>query len=199
MLSRAQHKTLDFIRQFILRHGYAPSLAEIAAGLGLRSKGSLHKHVQALAKAGYLTVQAGQERGLRLTGQVEAQLHSLPLLGRIAAGRPIEAIQGEDTLNLVEFLLGPERFALRVQGDSMIEAGILDGDTVVIERRDTARNGDIVVALIDGEEATLKRLRHKGRDQIELLPANARLLPMVYPAERVRIQGVLVGQLRTYP
>lgn len=197
MLTRSQHKTLTFIRRFIARHDYAPTLTEIATGLGLRSKGSLHKHVQALAEAGYLRTLPGQHRGLQLTQQAEEPLHTLPLLGRIAAGQPIEAIPGVDTLNLTEFLLGPDRFALRVQGDSMVDAGILDGDTVIIERRDTAADGDIVVALIDNGEATLKRLRHCGK-RIELIPANPDYQTMVYPADQVQIQGVLVGQLRTY-
>ncbi len=198
MLTPSQHKTLTFIRHFIAQHDYAPTLSEIAAGVGLRSKGSLHKHVQALADAGYLHIAAGQHRGLRLTPQADAQTHTLPLLGRIAAGQPIEAIPGEETLNLAEFLLGPDRFALRVQGDSMQDAGILDGDTVIIQRRDSAMNDDIVVALIDDEEATLKRLRHRG-ERIELIPANPAYQTQVYAAERVKIQGVLVGQLRTYP
>ena len=198
MLTRAQHKTLSFIRHFIARHDCAPTLSEIAAGLGLRSKGSLHKHVQALAEAGYLKVHSGRQRGIELTRFAEQQLHSLPFLGRIAAGQPIEAIPGEDTLNLTEFLLGPDRFALRVTGDSMIDAGILDGDTVIIKRQDNANDGDIVVALIDNGEATLKRLRKRG-DRIELIPANAAYPPLIYPANRVQIQGVLVGQLRTYP
>lgn len=198
MLTPGQHKTLTAIRQFIAQHDYAPTLLEIAESLGLRSKGSLHKHVQALAAAGYLRITSGQARGLQLTRQAHEQLHTLPLLGRIAAGQPIEAIPGEDTLNLTEFLLGPDRFALRVLGDSMVDAGILDGDTVIIKRRDTAADGDIVVALIDNGEATLKRLRHRG-DRVELIPANTACQTQVYPAERVQIQGVLVGQLRTYP
>jgi len=198
MLTPGQHKTLTAIRQFIAQHDYAPTLLEIAESLGLRSKGSLHKHVQALAAAGYLRITSGQARGLQLTRQAHEQLHTLPLLGRIAAGQPIEAIPGEDTLNLTEFLLGPDRFALRVLGDSMVDAGILDGDTVIIKRRDTAADGDIVVALIDNGEATLKRLRHRG-DRVELIPANTACQTQIYPAERVQIQGVLVGQLRTYP
>lgn len=199
MLTIRQHATLDFIRAYHAQHGYAPSLAEIALGLGLSSKGSIHRQVQALAEAGYLRLVPGRKRGIRLLEAEEAAPATLPLLGRIAAGLPIEAIQGEDSLNLTEFLMGPGRFALRVQGDSMIEAGILDGDTVIIRKSDTANNGDIVVALIDGEEATLKRLRHRPGGLVELLPANARLTPLLYPAARVQIQGVLVGQLRTYP
>jgi repressor LexA len=198
MLTIRQHATLDFIRAYHARHGFAPSLAEIALGLGLSSKGSIHRQVQSLAEAGYIRLIPGRKRGIELI-EAEGTAATLPLLGRIAAGLPIEAIQGEDSLNLTEFLMGPGRFALRVQGDSMIEAGILDGDTVIIRRSDTAGNGDIVVALIDGEEATLKRLRHRPGGLVELIPANARFAPLLYPAARVQIQGVLVGQLRTYP
>lgn len=196
MLTAGQHRTLDFIRQYIARQGLAPTLAEIALGMGIRSKGSVHKQVQALAEAGALRLIPGRKRGIELSE--ETQMLTLPLLGRIAAGCPIEAIPDEDTLNLAEFLLGPERFALRVQGDSMIDAGILDGDTVVIQRRERADDGEIVVALIDNQEATLKRLRHLDDNRIVLIPENTALKPMIYPAERVSIQGVLVGQLRTY-
>ncbi len=199
MLTSAQIKTLNFIRQFIAQHDYAPTLTEIVEGLGLRSKGSLHKHVHALANAGYLTVTPGLQRGLQLSESTPGNPHSLPLLGRIAAGQPIEAIPDEDILNLSEFLLRPGRFALRVQGDSMMDVGILDGDTVIIRRSDTAEDGDIVVALIDNEEATLKRLHQRAGNKIELTPENARFRPLVLDADRVRIQGVLVGQLRTYP
>ena len=198
MLTPAQQRTLDFIRGYILREGYAPSLAEIALGLGVSSKGSMHKQVQALAAAGAIRLLPGRKRGIELVEEPEAAALSLPLLGRIAAGHPIEAIPDQDSLNLAEFLLGPGRFALRVQGDSMIEAGILDGDTVIIQRRETAADGDIVVALIDREEATLKRFHRRVGGKIELAPENARLRPLILDAERVWIQGVLVGQLRTY-
>ena len=197
MPTPGQHKTLTAIRQFIGQHGYAPSLSELAASLGLRSRGSLHKHVQALTEAGYLRVKTERTRGFELTEMAEERLHTLPLLGRIAAGQPIEAIPGVDTLNLTEFLLGPNRFALRVLGDSMRDAGILDGDTVIIERRDTAQTGNIVVALIDNDEVTLKRLRRRGK-HIELIPENSAYQTQIYPAEQVQIQGVLVALLRTY-
>lgn len=199
MPTPSQHRTLEFIRRYMARQGYSPSLAEIAEGLGLRSKGAMHRQVQALAEAGHLRLLPGRKRGIQLLDTSEHTSGSLPLLGRIAAGCPIEAIPDQDTLNLSEFLLGPNRFALRVQGDSMIDAGILDGDTVIIRRGETANDGDIVVALIDDEEATLKRLHHCPDGHIELLPENASLRPLRYAAKRVRIQGVLVGQLRTYP
>jgi repressor LexA len=198
MLTSSQHKALIFIRRFIARTGHAPSLAEIGTALGIRSRGAVHRHVQALAEAGRIERVAGRKRGIRLPQEPPAADCSLPLLGRIAAGQPIAAIPDQEHLNLADFLLGPDRFALQVVGDSMVEAGILNGDTVVVESRDHARNGEIVVALIDGEEATLKRIRLRGNGQVELIPANHRLQTQVYPAERVAIQGVVVGQLRSY-
>lgn len=198
MLTTAQHKTLSFIRQFVAGHGYAPSLAEIAAGIGIRSKGAVHRYVQALADAGYIRLVPGRKRGIQLTDEAASELLSLPLLGRIAAGQPIEAIPGRDTVNLAEFFLGPERFALHVRGDSMIDAGILDGDTVIVEHRETARDGDIVVALIDNQEATLKRLKRRTDGAVALIPENRAMSTMVYSAARVSIQGVVVGVMRQY-
>ncbi|HEC19467.1 MAG TPA: transcriptional repressor LexA [Gammaproteobacteria bacterium] len=201
MLTPGQRKVFDFIKDYISREGFAPSLAEIAAGLGTSSRGSMHKQVQALAAAGLIRLLPGRKRGIELVedgADGDTPPATLPLLGRIAAGQPIQAIPDEQTLNLTEFLLGPNRFALRVQGDSMIEAGILDGDTVIVRRSDTAEDGDIVVALIDNEEATLKRFHRRVGGRIELAPENRSLRPLVLDARRVRIQGVLVSQLRTY-
>ncbi len=195
MLSPRERDTYEFIRGFLDRHGHAPLLTEIAAGLGIRSKGTVHRYVRAIARAGLIELLPGRHRGMRLLPAPHA---TLPLLGRIAAGQPIEAIPDMDRIDLSEFFMGPNRFVLRVQGDSMIEAGILDGDMVIVEQRDHADNGDIIVALIDNEEATLKRLRHNRDGSITLLPANAGLSPMTYAAGRVRIQGVVVGQLRSY-
>ena len=197
MLSARQQDTYLFIRNYIARHDYAPLLDEIAKGLGIRSKGVVHRYVQALADEGVLTLQPGRHRGIQLTDEEHPQ-PTLPLLGKIAAGRPIEAIQGQDEVNLAEFFMGPNRFLLKVQGDSMIEAGILDGDMVVVERCEQAADGDIVVALIDGEEATLKRLQNNRDGSVTLHPANSALAPLRYPATRVSIQGRLVGQLRSY-
>jgi repressor LexA len=198
MSTPSQNKTLQFIRRHLARHGHAPSLSTIATGLGLRSKTVVHRHVQALVEQGYLTVEPGRHHGIALTDKAAEALFSIPLAGRIAAGRPIEAIADEHTLNLAEFLLGPDRYALRVFGDSMIGAGILDGDTVVVAQRDTANDGDIVVALIDNQEATLKRLKRRKDGMIELIAANPAIPNMVYAADRVRLQGVVVGQLRSY-
>lgn len=196
-MTPTQRKTLDFIRHYRQQYGYSPSLTEIASGLGISAKSSVHRHVQALAEAGYLLLQEGKKRGIRLVEAID-DTPSLPLLGRIAAGLPIEAIPDQEILNLSEFLLGPDRFALLVQGDSMIEDGILDGDTVIIKRQATAHNGNVVVALINNEEATLKHIKHRTDGHIELIAANSAIAPMIYPADEVAIQGVLVGQMRRY-
>lgn len=197
MLTTGQHKTLDFIRRYIAREGFAPTLSEIAEGLGVRSRGSVHRQVQALAEAGYITLLAGRKRGIQLTEAEQQSTNSLPLVGRIAAGQPIEAISGQDKLDLSP-IMGTDRYALVVKGDSMMDIGILDGDTVIIRPCDTARDGDVVVALIDESEATLKRLHHVDGEMLELVPENKTMKPMRYAAERVRVQGVLVGQLRFY-
>lgn len=197
MLSTRQQETLDVIRRYSLRHGRPPLLREIAAALGIRSKGVVHRHLQALAREGLIRLHPGRHRGIGLTADVPA-FPSLPVLGRIAAGRPIEAIPDFEEINLADFFTGPDRFVLRVDGDSMIEAGILDGDMVVVERRDWARDQELVVALIDNEEATLKRLAHQRDGSVMLVPANRTMAPMIYSAERVRIQGVVVAQMRAY-
>ncbi|MCK5336529.1 MAG: transcriptional repressor LexA [Gammaproteobacteria bacterium] len=197
MLTSGQHKTLDFIRQYIAREGFAPTLTEIAQGLGISSKGSMHKQVQALAEAGYIELLAGRKRGIQLTEELQESANTLPLIGCIAAGQPIEAIPGHDKLDLSP-IMGTDRYALIVKGDSMMGIGILDGDTVIIKPCDTARDGQVVVALIDESEATLKRLRHIDNKTIELIPEHLTMQPMCYEAERVRIQGVLAGQLRFY-
>ncbi|MCU7918456.1 MAG: transcriptional repressor LexA [Candidatus Thiodiazotropha sp. (ex Epidulcina cf. delphinae)] len=198
MLTATQHKTLTFIRRYLKRRGYAPSLDEIAEGIGITSKGTAHRHVQALAEAGRIRLIAGRKRGIALVEEEEASKLSLPLLGAIAAGSPIEAIAGQDRLDLADYLLGDNRYALQVKGDSMIDIGILDGDLVIIERCDTADDHAIVVALIDDEEATLKRLKRLKSGRIKLIAENPDIPPMIYAAKRVRIQGVLVGQLRRY-
>jgi len=197
MLTSGQHKTLDFIRQYIGREGFAPTLTEIAVGLGMSSKGSVHRQVQALAEGGYIELVPGRKRGIQLTEEWREAATSIPLVGCIAAGLPIEAIAGQDKLDLSP-IMGTDRYALVVKGDSMMDIGILDGDTVIIKPTDTARDGDVVVALIDESEATLKRLYHIDGEMLELMPENKNMQPMRYEAERVRIQGVLAGQLRFY-
>ncbi len=199
-LTDGQRKVLDFIQRYIAIHTVAPKLQEIAGGIGISSRGVAHRYVQALAEAGYVEAgSGGKHRGIRLLRSNPYRPEStLPLLGKIAAGKPIEAIPGQDEIDLSEFF-GSNNFAIQVKGDSMIDAGILDGDTVIIEFRETANDGDIVVALIDENETTLKRFKRSQRGKyIKLIPENSEMEPMVYEAERVRIQGVLIGQLRKY-
>ena len=198
-LTDKQRLTLDFIQRFVATHTVAPKLQEIAEGIGIRSRGVAHRYVQALIDAGFIAMDNGKHRGISLLKPNPHRPESvLPLLGKIAAGKPIEAIPGEDQLDLHDFF-GHNNFAVRVQGDSMIEAGIMDGDTVIIEFRETANDGDIVVALIDETETTLKKFKRSDRGRyIKLIPANKDMEEMVYEASRVRIQGVLVGQLRKY-
>jgi len=205
MLSTRQKDTFKFISDYIAKYDQGPLLTEIAQGLGIQSKGVVHRYVQALAVEGLIELFPGRHRGIRLHQANKPDLPSgpgigttLPFLGRIAAGKPIEAIPGADTVDLSEFFMGPDRFVLRVQGDSMVDAGILDGDMVVIEQCSTANDGDIIVALIDNDEATLKYLHHDKDGAILLIPANTAMSAMHYNAERITIQGVLVGQMRHY-
>ncbi|MCW9014299.1 MAG: transcriptional repressor LexA [Gammaproteobacteria bacterium] len=196
MITDAQRKTLEFIQRYIDQHDYAPTFPEIALGIGIRSQGTAHRYVKALIDEGHLVNIPGRRRGLQLADQ--QQNYSLPLLGKIAAGHPIEAIPDQDEINLADFFMGPGRFALKVQGDSMVEAGILDGDIAIIRQQNHASDGDIVVALIDNEEATLKTLKRTPMGQIKLIPANSEMQAMVFDAERVQIQGILVGSMRRY-
>jgi len=196
LLTGKQRQALDFIQHYIRNHHLSPKLQEIADGIGIRSRGVAHRYVRALTEAGYIKTDEGKHRGIQLINSRAESV--LPLLGKVAAGKPIEAIPGEDDIDLSDFF-GEHHFAVRVQGDSMIEAGIMDGDTVIIKFCETANDGDIVVALIDETETTLKRFKRsqKGR-YIKLVPANKTMQPMVYEASRVRIQGVVIGQLRRY-
>lgn len=203
MLTDSLRKTLEFICSYIKQHGYAPKLPEIAEGIGIQSTGVVHRYVNALQEAGYIMIEPHKHRGIRLLDEnylIQTQLnsHSIPLLGKIAAGRPIEAIPGEDSIEMDQIFPQSDLFALRVQGDSMIEAGILDEDIIVCKATAHANNGQIVVALIDQEEATLKYLYHNKNNTITLMPANKNYSPMIYNAQRITIQGHLVGQLRFY-
>lgn len=192
-------EVLNFITRHLAHYGVAPKLAEIAAALGIHSKGTVHRYVESLIGQGYLERTKWQHRALRLRQAAPGvDALSLPLVGRIAAGRPLEAVAGFEAVNLNELFVRPGRFLVKVAGDSMRDAGILDGDLVVVEKRETAETGEIVVALIDEQEATLKRLGSRKGGRVELQPANPDFPLQVYPAKRVRIQGVVVGNVRVY-
>tara|TARA_Y100000748_G_scaffold55717_1_gene44084 strand:- start:631 stop:1224 length:594 start_codon:yes stop_codon:yes gene_type:complete len=197
MLTGLEEKILQCITIYITQNGRSPTLDEIGQLLSIKSKGTIHRYIKSLIKKGHLHRSGRNWRGIRLTGEQNRKLTILPLAGRIAAGKPIEAISEQYEINFSEMLLGPGRYVLEVQGDSMIDAGILDGDLVIIRETQSADNGDIVVALIDNSEATLKRLKKNG-NQIELIPDNKSMSPMQYSADRINIQGVVVGQVRMY-
>ncbi|WP_440997666.1 transcriptional repressor LexA [Arhodomonas sp. SL1] len=195
-LTRRQQDILAFL-QDCARDGHAPTLEEICRHFGLRSRGSLHKHVIALVEAGLVEPMQGRRRGVHLTDAAR-EGEGLPLLGRIAAGEPIEAVPGTERISVPEVLRGnSECYVLQVRGESMIDDGIHDGDWVIVEHRGHARNGELVVALIDEDAATLKRIEQRP-DEVVLHPANADYAPQRYAPERVTIQGVVVGQMRRY-
>ena len=195
MLTEREQTTLQFIQSYIAKHAKAPLLTEIAEGLGIQSKGVVHRYLSVLEEQGYIR-RHQKHRGIELEGHPDSD--ELPLLGRIAAGKPIEAIENRELINFANLLGGANRYVLQVKGHSMIDEGIRNGDLVVIEQSSTARSNQIVVALIDDNEATLKRIKFPSRDVIRLIPANKNMQPKEYPADRVTIQGTLVGQVRMY-
>jgi repressor LexA len=207
MLTDREREVYDFVRAYTSRHGLPPKLREIGTQLGIVSRGTVHRYLRAIEDKGLIAIIPDRARGIRLVSQGEGDTTAgmsresravLPVLGRIAAGLPIEAIPDETEIDLSEFFMGPNRFVLRVDGESMIEAGILHGDMVIVESRNSARDGEIVVALIDNQEATLKTFRRNPDGSITLRPANRSMTPMRFAAERVAIQGVVVGQMRSY-
>jgi repressor LexA len=198
MLTSQENNVLKFIRQYLAQYGYAPKFKEIGLAIGVNSQGTVHRYVQALEDKGYIERAKGNARGMNLVELPLVSPPTIPLVGKIAAGLPIEAVEDQQELNLAEMFMGPELFALRVSGDSMMDVGILDNDYVIIKKQPVARDGDIVVAMIDKVEATLKRFKRKNEREVALIPENADMETMVYAAERVNIHGVLVGQMRSY-
>jgi len=207
-LTKRQKEFLSFLAGFIDKRGYSPSYEEIAEGLELASLATVHKHILSLESKQYVTRGFNQSRSLEIAPKYydEQRQHrqtpgvraEVPLLGRIAAGQPVEAIAGEDTLNFADFTGDPDTFALKVRGDSMIEDHICDGDYVLVERTSDARDGDIVVALVDNMETTLKRFFPESGDRVRLQPANSSMAPIFVPRSSVAIQGKLLAVLRKY-
>ncbi len=195
MLTVRQLETLEFIEKFISEHGYAPTTVETAKGIGIKSKGVVHRYIKALEQAGKLNIIPFKHRNISLVETTLVANGQIPLFGKIAAGQPIEAIEDHQFVDL-SCLTGEQRYALRVYGNSMIDEGIMDGDLVICEHCQTATNGAIVVALIDNECATLKRFTRNMDNTITLSPANADYLPMQYEADRVKVQGVFIGLVR---
>lgn len=206
-LTRRQKQVYDFISGFVDRNGYSPSYEEIADGLGLSSLATVHKHISNLEDKQLLRRDYNRSRSidlLRPRGRMKQSLAvaaetsmSLPLLGRIAAGQPLEAVENPESISLADFTRSKEVYVLQVKGQSMQDEAILDGDYVLVERSDSARDGEIVVALVDGSDATLKRIYMEGA-KIRLQPSNATMQPIIVPAASVQVQGRVIGVLRKY-
>lgn len=204
-LTRRQREIYEFIRGFVEQNGYSPSLEEIGGHFGLSSVATVHKHVQHLVEKGFLQKAWNRSRSVEPVPDASAGssgMPTLPVLGTVAAGLPIEAIEDDGATERVavppELMGRPgESYVLRVRGESMIDEQIRDGDLVVIESRKQARNGETVVALVGGTDATLKRFYRKG-DRVKLVPANAGMQPIEAHARDVEIRGVLRGLLRRY-
>lgn len=199
-LTRRQREVLDVIQQFIGSNGYSPSLQEIGESLGLSSVATVHKHVTHLVEKGLVRRVWNQNRSIEIVDMGDGKAGvELPLAGTIAAGQPVEAVEVSETICVPpDMVAGRGKiFALRVAGSSMIEEQIRDGDYVIVEDRKVAREGETVVALIDGSEATLKKFFRDG-PRVRLQPANPDMAPIVVPAERLELQGVVIGVIRKY-
>lgn len=194
-LTKRQKELLDFISQFIESHDYAPSYREIADGMKLGSIATVAVHLDNLKMKGYLTKDFNEARSLQLTPRWDERVFEIPLMGLIAAGSPIEAIRTNETIDIPKDMMGKNVFALKVRGDSMIEEGIFDGDYIIIEQTSTPNNGDIVVALLDNENATLKRF-YREKDHVRLQPSNPKYGPI--RVKKVMIQGRVKGVIRKF-
>ncbi len=198
-VTRRQKEVIDFLETFVSRNGYSPSFDEIARGMGLKSLATVHKHITNLEKKGLLDRVHNRSRSIDLLppGTRTRSSLKLPLAGRIAAGTPVEAMETPETISLADVVGNRDVFALEVRGDSMRDEHIIDGDYVLVERVRTARNGEIVVALVHGSETTLKRFYPEGA-VVRLQPANLEMDPIIVPASQVAIQGRVLGVLRKY-
>ena len=197
-LTKRQKDILDFVKDFLHRHGYSPTLEEIANHFSLASLNGVYKHLRALEQRGFIRRLSNQSRSIQILETSLSRQVMLPLLGYIAAGQPVETVADVEEISVPEsFLTRRKNYVLRVRGDSMIDEHIQDGDYVVIEQREEARNGETVIALIDGESSTLKKFYREG-NRIRLQPANPDLTPLYVDEAQLQIQGVVVGVMRRY-
>lgn len=199
-LTPKQRTVLDFIRRFFAEWGYAPTIAEICDGLGLASTATVHKHLKTLVEKGHIDSLPGRSRGLSVKPHtvVAARSVDVPLLGRVTAGQPIQINEVPETISLPESMIGRgETFVLEVRGESMIDEAIKDGDLVIVEKRSSANNGDMVIACIENEEVTLKRIYREG-GRVRLQPSNPVMTPIIVENCDVTIKGVVIGVMRKY-
>jgi repressor LexA len=201
-LTKRQREILDFIDSFIQDSGYSPSFEEIAKFFGYRSLATVHEHLSNLERKGYIRRNYNESRSVEPleAARPKAIAAGVPLLGLVAAGSPIEAIEDNESVSVPEDMLsgqGPH-FVLRVQGDSMIDDQIRDGDCVVVDGRQAAENGEMVIALVSGDSATVKRYYRESDGRIRLQPANKNHAPQYYMDDEVQVRGVVVGVIRKY-
>ena len=200
-LTKRQKEILDYIELFIDDQGYAPSFEEIAESFGYSSLATVHEHLSNLERKGYIRKSYNESRSIEMVGRNNGSpVVELPLLGAVAAGLPIEAIEDNETLAVPPDMISRRRdnYVLRVEGNSMIEEQIRDGDYIVVQAQDRAEDGQMVVALVGGEAATVKKLYREPNGRIRLQPANATMSPILVDAAEVRVQGVVVGVIRKY-
>lgn len=198
MLTKRQRQIYDFLRDYLEQHGYSPTLEEIAEHFQMASLNGVYKHLTALEDRGFIRRLPNQARSIQIRGEEPPRSVSLPLLGIVAAGQPIEAVSSPEEISVPETLLRRgNHYVLRVRGDSMIDEQIRDGDWVIVQHRQQAENGDLVIALLDGEAVTLKKYYREG-SRIRLQPANPLLSPLYVEEEQIQIQGIVVGVLRKY-
>ncbi len=200
-LTKRQKQILDHIGTFIQENGYAPSFEEIAEHFGYSSLATVHEHLSNLERKGYIRKSYNASRSIELVQADHGpEAIELPLLGAVAAGLPIEAVQDAETLAVPPDMVRKSRdnYVLRVQGSSMIDEQIRDGDYIVVSAQDSAENGQMVVALVGGDSATVKKLYREPGGKIRLQPANATMQPIIVDAQDVRVQGVVVGVIRKY-
>ncbi len=206
-MTKRQKEVLDFIAEYQVENdGVCPSYEEIARGMNLSSIATVYKHVSALQTRNYLTRRDNQSRSLQIAPRFlqeqrrnrEKQALEVPVMGTIAAGQPVHAFEDQSTLSFSDYVGHKDTYALRVRGNSMIEDHICEGDMILVEKAETARDGEIVVALVNGEEATLKRFYRESGEIVRLQPANAAMSPIRVPARDVAVQGRLLAVLRKY-
>ncbi len=200
-LTRKQKQILDYLQAYAGENGYSPSYEEIAEHFGYGSLATVHEHIENLRRKGYIRKGYNESRSVEVVpAETTVAAVELPLLGLVAAGAPIEAIEERETLTVPEDFLrrGGRNFVLRVAGDSMVDEQIRDGDYIVVNSRERAENGEMVVALVDGESATVKTFYREKDGKVRLQPANPTMKPMYFPADRIRVQGIVVGVIRRY-
>lgn len=205
-LTKRQREIYDYLSDFVSRNGYSPSFEEIGEAMGLSSLATVHKHISNLEEKGLLKRAYNRSRSIDVLspkGSLKKSMAAatapleLPLMGRIAAGRPIQAVENPETLSLSDFTSSKDVYVLEVMGESMQDEHIVEGDYVIVEKAETARNGEIVVAVVNNDDATLKRIYHEG-ETTRLQPSNAKMQPIIVPSRSVQVQGRVIGVLRKY-